>query len=177
VYIDIYASCGSSPPWRAHGLLPPRYCMYICIDVYIYICIYLYLYMSIYALSCRSCSSKTPLIIGLFCRKWPIKIRHPIGLHHPLRKEASFAFVLVTVPLHRGVTLVWGRHKCSPIGTDLSKSPIFSQKSPTVSQKSPIFVLDWCEVDMRARPTSSFCVICVMSFYYCVRVAKTHRMP
>ena len=25
-----------------------------------------------------------PLIIGLFCRKWPIKIRHPMTLRHPV---------------------------------------------------------------------------------------------
>jgi len=34
------------------------------------------------ALSCRSLSAKEPLIIGLFCGKWPIKIRHPITLCH-----------------------------------------------------------------------------------------------
>ena len=38
------------------------------------------------ALSCRSFSAKQPRIIGLFCGKWPIKIRHPMGLrHHVLR--------------------------------------------------------------------------------------------
>jgi len=30
-----------------------------------------------YALSCRLFSTKEPLIIRLFCGKWPIKIRHP----------------------------------------------------------------------------------------------------
>jgi len=34
------------------------------------------------ASSCRSFSAKEPLIIGLFCGKWPTKIRHPMGLHH-----------------------------------------------------------------------------------------------
>jgi len=29
-------------------------------------------------------SAKEPLIIGLFCGKWPMKIRHPMGLCHPL---------------------------------------------------------------------------------------------
>jgi len=35
------------------------------------------------ALSCRSFSAKEPLIVGLFCVKWPMKIRHPMNLHHP----------------------------------------------------------------------------------------------
>jgi len=28
--------------------------------------------------------AKEPLITGLFCRKWPIKIRHPMDLRHPV---------------------------------------------------------------------------------------------
>ena len=28
--------------------------------------------------------AKEPLIIGLFCRKRPVKIRHPMPLHHPI---------------------------------------------------------------------------------------------
>ena len=36
------------------------------------------------AWSCRSFSAKEPLIIGLFCGKWPVKIRHPMGLRHPV---------------------------------------------------------------------------------------------
>jgi len=35
-------------------------------------------------LSCRSISTKEPLIIGHFCRKWPIKIRDPMSLRHPV---------------------------------------------------------------------------------------------
>ena len=34
------------------------------------------------ALSCRFFFAKKPLIIGLFCGKWPVKIRHPMGLRH-----------------------------------------------------------------------------------------------
>ena len=34
------------------------------------------------ALSCRSLSAQEPSIIGLFCRKWPTKIKHPMGLRH-----------------------------------------------------------------------------------------------
>ena len=34
------------------------------------------------ALSRKSFSAKQPLIIGPFCRKWPLKMRHPMGLRH-----------------------------------------------------------------------------------------------
>jgi len=37
-----------------------------------------------YALNCTSFSAKEPLIIGLFCGKWSMKIRHPMALHHPV---------------------------------------------------------------------------------------------
>ena len=36
------------------------------------------------ALSCRSFFANEPLIIGLFCGKWPLRIRHPMGLRHPV---------------------------------------------------------------------------------------------
>ena len=36
------------------------------------------------ALSCRSFVAKEYLTIGLSCGKWPTKIRHPMGLRHPL---------------------------------------------------------------------------------------------
>ena len=36
------------------------------------------------ALSCRLFSAKEPLSIGLFCWKWPVKIRHPRGLRNPV---------------------------------------------------------------------------------------------
>ena len=35
-------------------------------------------------LSCRSFFAKEPIIIGLFCGQWPMKIRHPMGLRHPV---------------------------------------------------------------------------------------------
>jgi len=44
-------------------------------------------------LSCRSSVAKEPLIIGLFCGKWPIKIRHPKRLLHPVEHSgASFSW-------------------------------------------------------------------------------------
>jgi len=36
------------------------------------------------ALSCRLFFAKEPLIIGLFCGKWPMKIRHLMTLRHPV---------------------------------------------------------------------------------------------
>jgi len=36
------------------------------------------------SLSCKSFSAEEPLIVGLFCGKWPITIRHPVGLRHPV---------------------------------------------------------------------------------------------
>ena len=36
------------------------------------------------ALNYRSFSAKEPQIIGLFCGKYTIKIRHPMTLHHPI---------------------------------------------------------------------------------------------
>jgi len=38
-------------------------------------------------ISCRSLSPKEPLIIGLFCRKRRIKIRHPMGLRRPVCQD------------------------------------------------------------------------------------------
>jgi len=40
------------------------------------------------ALSCRSFFAKEPLIIWLFCGKWPMKIRHPVGLRHSVSADA-----------------------------------------------------------------------------------------
>jgi len=36
------------------------------------------------AFSCRSLFANEPLIIGLFCGKWPVMIRHPMHLRHPV---------------------------------------------------------------------------------------------
>jgi len=52
------------------------------------------------ALSCRSFFTKEPLIIGLFCRKWPTKIRHSMGLCHPVRVYPHVAFDSFQADLH-----------------------------------------------------------------------------
>ena len=46
------------------------------------------------ALSCRSLSAKEPLIMGPFCGKRPIKIRHPRRLCHPVCSVCRFFFPL-----------------------------------------------------------------------------------
>jgi len=38
---------------------------------------------------CRSIFAKEPPIIWLFCGKWPLKIRHPMGLRHPVRHSTG----------------------------------------------------------------------------------------
>jgi len=43
------------------------------------------------ALSCRSYSAKELLIMGLFCGKWPIKIRHPLTRRHTVSRSLVVA--------------------------------------------------------------------------------------
>ena len=40
-------------------------------------------------ISCRSFSAKEPPSIGLFCGKLPKKIRHPMGLRHPVYRSLT----------------------------------------------------------------------------------------
>jgi len=44
-------------------------------------------------------SAKKPLILGLFCGKWPLKIRHRTGLRHPV----CCARILAAPHFHIGV--------------------------------------------------------------------------
>jgi len=52
------------------------------------------------ALSCRSFSAKEPPIIGLFCGKRPVMIRHPMGLCHPVHHTATHCDALQYTALH-----------------------------------------------------------------------------
>ena len=45
--------------------------------------------------SCRSFSTKEPLNIGHFCGKWPIKIRDPMSLRHPVAHVMSYTYTSV----------------------------------------------------------------------------------
>jgi len=42
------------------------------------------------ASSCRSLSSKEPLIVGLFCGKRPTQMRHFMGLRHPVALHEKY---------------------------------------------------------------------------------------
>jgi len=46
--------------------------------------------LRILELSCKSFFAKELLSIGLFCGKWPIKIRHPMGLRHHVSASRLF---------------------------------------------------------------------------------------
>jgi len=46
-------------------------------------------------ISCRSFFAKEPQSIGLFCGKWPIKIRHPMTLRHPVSRLKNLQSVWV----------------------------------------------------------------------------------
>ena len=44
--------------------------------------------------------AKKPLIIGLFCGKWPVKTRHPVGLRHPVSHlSQQWHFIIVGTSL------------------------------------------------------------------------------
>jgi len=54
------------------------------------------------ALNCRSLSAKEPIILGLFCGQWRIKIRHSMHIRpctFPIISEKSVVFLLCTVNL------------------------------------------------------------------------------
>jgi len=97
--------------------------IYMCIYTYIFIYTYAYMYIYIYiydtynrrllqggkdsldALSCRSFSAKERLIIGLFCGKWPKKIRHPMTLRHPVCRFYVCMCVCVYVCIYTCVSI------------------------------------------------------------------------
>ena len=64
------------------------------------------------ALSCRSIFAKEPLIIGLFWRKRPIKLRHSIGLRHSVTFQISDVSIpsavdAVSESLFRSLISLW----------------------------------------------------------------------
>jgi len=58
------------------------------------------------ALSHRSLFAKEPLIIGLFCTQRPLKIRHPMGLCHPVSPCKVTALSLEVIVCKRALSLV-----------------------------------------------------------------------
>jgi len=92
---------------RVYYILIDTWFMYICMNIYVNVCMYVCACACVCVrtcareryraclcvcvqdgenaqdtFSCRSHSVKEPLILGLFCGKWPIKIRHPMHLRH-----------------------------------------------------------------------------------------------
>ena len=67
-------------------------------------------------LICRWFSTKEPLNIGHFCGKWPIKIRDPMSLRHPVRWSCSCHFevcIYICVWMRREhVNELWHIWKC-----------------------------------------------------------------
>ena len=55
------------------------------------------------ALSCGSFLAKEPLIVGLFCGKWPMKIKHPVTLCHPVFMQGSFCKCALLTAFKNGV--------------------------------------------------------------------------
>jgi len=56
-------------------------------------------------------SQKSPLSIGLFCKRWPIKIRLPMGLRHPVPAACIFKSVSMSLCIS---SLIHGIHRWHP---------------------------------------------------------------
>jgi len=92
----VLACCARLLPIDAAKLLPVHVFTWLCVIMYIYTYMCLHTYMYVYkhvlcstgwrrpigCLKLQVVFAKEPLIIGLFCGKWPIKIRHPMTLRH-----------------------------------------------------------------------------------------------
>jgi len=88
----------------------------------------------------------------LFCGKWPIKIRHLMGLRHPVTTHSSSSFICVACLLIH-----------------------FPQKSPAISgsfaendlqQKSPIISGSFAEIDLQLKASYQSSPPCNDSFKY-----------
>jgi len=69
-----------------------------------------------------SCSAKEPLITGLFCGTWPMKIRHPIDSMAPFSFKCSIeqrteSMFLQHMPAHRHQTVSLGEHPATHCNT------------------------------------------------------------
>jgi len=115
------------------------------------------------ALSCTSFSAKEPLIMGLFCGKWPIKIAHPMGLPRESCLQTG-ALQVQGVSLSRDTG--WRR----PIGC-LIFICHFPQKSPIVSgsfEKSHTISGSFAERNPQSKPSyesSPFCRARMFQFH------------
>jgi len=86
-----------------HAYMHMPACMNTCIHSYMHTCIHAhtntedaYLIQGgedpSDALSCRSFPAKEPLIVGLSCWKWPVKIRHSMPLCHPVKEDTYMIY-------------------------------------------------------------------------------------
>ena len=53
------------------------------------------------AFSCRSFFANEPQITGLFCGKWPVQIRHPMGLRYPVHDLEHMIYIEHTICMSR----------------------------------------------------------------------------
>jgi len=118
------------------------------------------------ALSCGVLSAKEPLIIRLFCRKWRIKIRHPMSPCHPVRAlrdslldtDTTIGIGLFPRPMCVSSREQRRRNMCiSPQNSPMfpQKSPVSLQKTTVSPQKSPCT----CQVVTVGGRTSSYTCI------------------
>jgi len=92
IYTCICDTVAGVAPLSSACLLYLKYtchCMYVCTHVFVtqslafrYFCLAAVSQIHVSLHVCRSFSAKEPLIIGLFCREWPIKIRATVSQIH-----------------------------------------------------------------------------------------------
>ena len=63
--------------WRGKMIVGYHWAQYVCVT-----------WSTEWRRSCRSLSAKEPILIGLLCRKWPIKIGCSINFRHPMKTNA-----------------------------------------------------------------------------------------
>ena len=118
------------------------------------------------ALSCRSFFAKEPLIIGLFCGKWPVMIRHPMTIRHPvviwLRMLPKNGAIQSLFCLQQWKDIdCWYQLPCVPQRLRVL-AELYGTHSRKWSSQMTIFLSKW------------LCQMTILPWY---RVAKTHGVP
>ena len=128
---------------------------------------------------------KEPLIIGLLCGEWPVKIRHLMQLRHPVTPNATICvqhvyicvcvwrYNLCAACIH---TSVCGMHTCVCLWSyNLCVACIHVCICDTTIYVWHVYicVCVW-HYNLCAACIHTSCVACI---HMCSRVAKTHRMP